>query len=123
MAVQIGMERVDQAFTHIASNDAAWPTVAEAVVAHQITNRGREPVTHYIIELLGPSATRDGQPMVHKRADATPRAAGRLGDTSVKETHDVRTPTHARPPEAPFGLLVGPTKASGYRLRRTRTSR
>ncbi len=38
---------------------------ADGIGPHQITNGGAEPATHYIIELLGPSATPAAQPLIH----------------------------------------------------------
>ncbi len=37
----------------------------DGIGPHQITNAGPEPATHYVIELLGPSATPTAQPLNH----------------------------------------------------------
>lgn len=44
----------------------AFVTVgAEGLPPHQISNVGSEPATHYVIELLGPSTTREAKPPAH----------------------------------------------------------
>jgi FAD/FMN-containing dehydrogenase len=51
---------------HVVPGLVGYVTVgADGVGPHQITNAGTEPATHYIIELLGPSATPTAQPLIH----------------------------------------------------------
>jgi FAD/FMN-containing dehydrogenase len=51
---------------HVAPGLVGYVTVgAGGVGPHQITNAGPGPATHYIIELLGPSATPAAQPLIH----------------------------------------------------------
>lgn len=38
---------------------------AEGLPEHQITNPGPDPVTHYVVELLGPSTAATAQPLEH----------------------------------------------------------
>jgi FAD/FMN-containing dehydrogenase len=69
-----GLEHVDPGF-------AGYVTVgADGIGPHQITNAGRKPVTHYVIELLGPSAAATAQPLVHNgRSRSVPEPGGRAG--------------------------------------------
>lgn len=39
--------------------------MASGLAPHQVTNAGAEPSTHYVIELLGPSAGAQPQPPSH----------------------------------------------------------
>lgn len=53
------IERIEPGFV-------AFSTVGrDGLPPHQITNLGTEPVTHYVIELLGPSAAETPQPPAH----------------------------------------------------------
>lgn len=51
---------------HIDPDFVAFSTVGrDGLEPHQIVNLGSEAVTHYVIELLGPSAAETAQPITH----------------------------------------------------------
>jgi FAD/FMN-containing dehydrogenase len=84
---------------HVTPGLVGYVTVgAGGIGPHQITNAGAEPVTHYVIELLGPSATATAQPIAHNgRTRPEPEPA-----ESADAEHGAGPPA----PDAPAGWRV-----------------
>jgi len=62
----VGRSTSRSSVEHLESGFVAFATVGpHGLPPHQITNLGPDPATHYIIELLGPSAAAEAQPPVH----------------------------------------------------------